>query len=193
MSRTIKVTVVFLAAMAVAAIAGPWLSPNDYQATNFGEPLLPPSAAGMRIFGTDDLGRDLFVRTMMGVRVTLLVAVVASLVSLVIGVSYGAIAGYYGGMTDRIMMRSVDIIYALPFMFLVILIAAQLGATRLIDNMGKEPVDGRHDDVFIGLLGFKSGQPEATQFSLVRNAVGSQDFKERKEVACSSDKYAISH
>jgi len=68
----------------------------------------------------------------------------------------------------------------------------QIDQARLIDNMGNEPVDGRHNDVFIGLLGSKSRQPEATQFSLEGNAVGSQDFKEGKEVACSCDKYAIS-
>ena len=122
MSRTIKVSVTFLAAMAVAAIAGPWLSPNDYQATNFGGPLLPPSLAEMRLFGTDDLGRDLFVRTMMGIRVTLAVAVVASLVSLVIGVAYGAIAGLVGGRVDAVMMRFVDTLYAVLFIFFVILL-----------------------------------------------------------------------
>ena len=81
-----------------------------------------PGFAGLHVFGTDDLGRDLFVRTMLGIRVTLLVAVVASLVSLVIGVSYGAIAGYMGGRVDAVMMRFVDTLYALPFIFLVILL-----------------------------------------------------------------------
>ena len=82
----------------------------------------PPALAGMHWFGTDDLGRDLFVRTMLGIRITLLVAIVASLVSLVIGVSYGAIAGYVGGRVDAVMMRFVDTLYALPFIFFVILL-----------------------------------------------------------------------
>ena len=76
----------------------------------------------MHLFGTDDLGRDLFVRTMLGIRVTLLVAIVASLVSLVIGVTYGAIAGFVGGRVDAAMMRFVDTLYALPFIFFVILL-----------------------------------------------------------------------
>jgi oligopeptide transport system permease protein len=104
------------------AIVGPWLSPHEYQSTNFDAILQSPSFAGMHLFGTDDLGRDLFVRTMLGIRITLLVAIVASLVSLVIGVSYGAIAGYVGGSVDAVMMRFVDTLYALPFIFLVILL-----------------------------------------------------------------------
>jgi oligopeptide transport system permease protein len=106
----------------VLAIVGPWLSPHQYQSTNFEAILQSPSFAGMHLFGTDDLGRDLFVRTMLGIRITLLVAIVASFVSLVIGVSYGAIAGYVGGRVDAVMMRLVDTLYALPFIFLVILL-----------------------------------------------------------------------
>ena len=122
MSRTIRVTALFLLAVAVAALVGPWLSPHDYLATDFSNPLRPPSAAAAHVFGTDDLGRDLFVRTMMGVQVTLVVAIVASLVSLVIGVAYGATAGFIGGRVDAVMMRFVDTLYALPFIFLVILL-----------------------------------------------------------------------
>lgn len=106
----------------VLAIVGPWLSPHEYQSTNFNAILQSPGFAGMHWFGTDDLGRDLFVRTMLGIRITLLVAVVASLVSLVIGVTYGAVAGYIGGRVDAVMMRFVDTLYALPFIFLVILL-----------------------------------------------------------------------
>ena len=106
----------------VLAIIGPWLSPHDYFSTNFDDMLRSPGLSGLHLFGTDDLGRDLFVRTMLGIRVTLLVAVVASLVSLVIGVTYGAVAGYVGGRVDAVMMRFVDTLYALPFIFFVILL-----------------------------------------------------------------------
>ena len=113
---------VILAAIAVIAIVAPWLSPNDYLSTDFNNILSSPGFAGAHLFGTDDLGRDQFVRTMMGIQVTLLVALVASFVSLVIGVLYGAIAGYVGGRVDAVMMRIVDTLYALPFIFIVILL-----------------------------------------------------------------------
>ena len=122
MNRTIKGSAVLLTAIAVAAVIAPWLSPHEYQATGFERLLLSPQLEGAHIFGTDDLGRDLFVRTMMGVRITLLVAIVASFVSLLIGVAYGAIAGYVGGRVDAVMMRVVDTLYALPFIFFVILL-----------------------------------------------------------------------
>jgi len=106
----------------VIAIIGPAVSPNDYLQTNFDKLLSPPGMAQLQIFGTDDLGRDLFVRSMLGVQVTIVIAIVASFVSLVIGVTYGAIAGYVGGRVDAIMMRFVDTLYALPFIFFVILL-----------------------------------------------------------------------
>ena len=111
--------VLFVAAMALAV---PLLSPHDYFSVNLDQRFQPPTLQGARLFGTDDLGRDLFVRTFSGTRVTLLVAIVASFVSLVFGVAYGAIAGYAGGKIDAVMMRMVDALYALPFMFLVILL-----------------------------------------------------------------------
>ncbi len=121
-NRTISISGGILAAIALIAIAMPWISPNDYLQTDFDNILSSPGFAHMHWFGTDDLGRDLLVRTMMGVQVTLLVAIVASFVSLVIGVFYGAVAGYVGGRVDAVMMRFVDTLYALPFIFIVILL-----------------------------------------------------------------------
>ena len=121
-NRTIVVSGGIILAVALCALVGPWISPHDYLDTDFDHLLLAPTVAGGHVFGTDDLGRDLFVRTMLGIRVTLLVAIVASFVSLVIGVAYGAIAGFVGGRVDAAMMRFVDTLYALPFIFFVILL-----------------------------------------------------------------------
>jgi oligopeptide transport system permease protein len=121
-NKIIKVTGTLIGALALFALVGPWVSPHDYITTNFDRILQSPGFEEMHLFGTDDLGRDLFVRTMLGIRVTLTVAIVASLVSLVIGVAYGAVAGFVGGRVDAIMMRFVDTLYALPFIFLVILL-----------------------------------------------------------------------
>lgn len=122
MTRSVKVTAGLLIAIVLVALIGPMLSPHEYQQTNFDLLLQRPSLDGFHLFGTDDLGRDLFVRSMLGIQVTILVAVVASVVSLVIGVAYGAIAGYAGGKIDAVMMRFVDTLYALPFIFFVILL-----------------------------------------------------------------------
>jgi oligopeptide transport system permease protein len=111
-----------LVAMFLFAIIGPFISPNDYLQTDFDRLLRPPGIDQFQLFGTDDLGRDLFVRSMLGVQVTIVIAIIASFVSLVIGVAYGAIAGYLGGRADAIMMRFVDTLYALPFIFFVILL-----------------------------------------------------------------------
>ena len=121
-NHAISVSGSILLLVGALALVGPWVSPHDYLTTDFGRLMLPPTMDGAHLFGTDDLGRDLFVRTMLGIRVTLLVAVVASLVSLVIGVAYGAIAGFVGGRIDAAMMRFVDTLYALPFIFFVILL-----------------------------------------------------------------------
>ena len=111
-----------LGAIALVAVVGPWISSNEYLAADFNNILRSPTLAAGHVFGTDDLGRDLFVRTMMGVQVTFAVALVASVVSLVIGVLYGATAGFVGGRVDAVMMRLVDTLYATPFIFFVILL-----------------------------------------------------------------------
>ncbi|MGI9199712.1 MAG: ABC transporter permease [Woeseiaceae bacterium] len=121
-NKVVKVSGGLLVGLVLAAFIGPLVSPHEYQQTNFDNILQPPSFSGFHLFGTDDLGRDLFVRTMLGLQITVLVALVASAVSLVIGVLYGAIAGLAGGRVDAVMMRFVDTLYALPFIFFVILL-----------------------------------------------------------------------
>jgi oligopeptide transport system permease protein len=81
-------------------------------------------------FGTDILGRDMLTRVMQGGRLSILVGLAATLVSITIGVFYGAVAGYAGGRVDNLMMRAVDVLYALPYMFLVIILMVMVRAVR---------------------------------------------------------------
>lgn len=106
--------------LAIACIFGPPFSPYSYEDQNLALGATPPSAPHW--LGTDDLGRDSLTRLLYGGRVSLLVGLVATAVSLVIGVLYGAISGFFGGKIDALMMRIVDIIYALPFTIFVILL-----------------------------------------------------------------------
>ena len=126
-NRAAMTALIILLSMMVMVIIAPFLSPYSFDYTDWDRISVAPSIAEGHPFGTDALGRDLFVRTLYGGRISLMVGFVATLVSLVIGISYGAIAGYLGGRVDQIMMRIVDILYALPFMFLVILLMVFFG------------------------------------------------------------------
>lgn len=130
--RLFKVSGVLLCLIVIMVIVGPWLSPHTYYDMNMTSILVPPQLADAHWFGTDDLGRDLFVRIMHGGRMSLMVGVVSTLVSLVVGVAWGATAGYIGGRTDHLMMRIVDILYAIPFMFFVILLMVLFGRNILL-------------------------------------------------------------
>jgi oligopeptide transport system permease protein len=108
-----------LIALALLCFLGPFFS-QSYEDQNLDLGATPPSA--QHWLGTDTLGRDLFARILFGGRISLMVGLVASCVALVIGVTYGAVAGYLGGKIDALMMRIVDIIYALPFTIFVIML-----------------------------------------------------------------------
>lgn len=107
-------------AIALSCFALPALFHLDPAATHPAERHLPPT--GAHWFGTDALGRDYFARVLVGGQTSLLVGFAATLASVLIGVLYGAVSGYYGGRTDEVMMRFVDFLYGVPYMFLVILI-----------------------------------------------------------------------
>lgn len=103
----------------------PMLSSISYDKTNWSEILETPNAK--HFFGTDNLGRDLFVRAFIGGRITFAIAFAAAFVVLLIGIFYGAIAGYLGGKIDTVMMRIVDILYGIPFLFFCILLITLFG------------------------------------------------------------------
>jgi oligopeptide transport system permease protein len=113
----------------LAALLGPLLSPYaiDHVDWTLSPLASPPSIANGHWFGTDSNGRDLFVRVWSGTQVSLLVALLATAVSVVIGVAWGATAGYLGGRVDGWMMRVVDVLYALPYMFFVIILTVVFG------------------------------------------------------------------
>ena len=125
-------SIVVLALIAIACIVGPWLLPHPFDEVYWDSISAPPDFANGFYFGTDENGRDLLVRTLHGGRVSLSVGLVATLVSLVIGVLWGATAGFIGGRVDAMMMRFVDILYALPFVFFVILLTVMFGRNIML-------------------------------------------------------------
>jgi oligopeptide transport system permease protein len=114
-----------LSVVTVACVAGPWVSAYGYEQQDLMNTFSPPSARHW--LGTDQLGRDLLVRLLFGGRVSLGVGLAATFVALTIGVVYGAVAGFFGGKLDALMMRTVDIIYSLPFAIFVILLMVFFG------------------------------------------------------------------
>ena len=121
---------VLLSIMVVVAILTPWIAPYGYEAQNLDLGATPPSAAHW--LGTDIFGRDLLTQILYGGRISLAVGFIATAVALIIGVTWGAIAGYVGGRIDSIMMRFVDILYALPFMIFIILLMVVFGRNILL-------------------------------------------------------------
>ena len=119
-----------LAIMVVLAILTPWIAPYAYEAQNLDLGATPPSAAHW--LGTDIFGRDLLTQILYGGRISLAVGFIATAVALAIGVTWGAVAGYVGGRIDSVMMRFVDILYALPFMIFIILLMVVFGRNILL-------------------------------------------------------------
>jgi oligopeptide transport system permease protein len=118
---------VVIAVLVVLALAGPWVNPNSIDALDWSHVATDPGLAHAHWFGTDRLGRDLFVRTLEGARTSIAVGLVASAVSLTLGLCFGAVAGYVGGRTDEVMMRVVEILSGLPLIFFVILLTVLFG------------------------------------------------------------------
>jgi oligopeptide transport system permease protein len=122
-----RISLAVLALIVLCAVALPLVSPFDYYTPSWDELDLAPGLAHGHLLGTDDLGRDLLVRLMWGCRISLLVALAASVTSLLIGVTWGVTAGYLGGRTDSLMMRAVDVLYSVPFIPFVIVLTVLFG------------------------------------------------------------------
>jgi ABC-type dipeptide/oligopeptide/nickel transport system permease subunit len=123
---------IVVALMVVAVIVGPFIIRIT---TGYTYDFIPPEKELIKSFppsfkhpmGTDDQGRDILARVLQGGRISLMVGIISTVVSLIVGVSYGATAGYLGGRIDNFMMRVVDIIYAIPYILLVIVLLAAFG------------------------------------------------------------------
>jgi oligopeptide transport system permease protein len=129
-NRAAVVSAILLVLISIACFGAQWFGPYPIDDVDWDNISTPPSA--MHWFGTDENGRDLFTRVLHGGQVSLMVGIVATLVSLVIGVAWGAVAGFVGGRVDGLMMRTVDILYSLPYMFFVILLVVFFGRNILL-------------------------------------------------------------
>ncbi|MBI2816478.1 MAG: ABC transporter permease [Acidobacteria bacterium] len=129
-SRMTVVCTAILGIIVLVCVLAPWIAPYSYQQIDLKLGATPPSRAHW--MGTDTLGRDLFSRCLYGGQISIAVGIVGTLVSLIVGVLYGAIAGYAGGRTDELMMRFVDFLYSLPFLFLVIILLVFFSSSILM-------------------------------------------------------------
>jgi oligopeptide transport system permease protein len=119
-----------IVAVVIIALLGPWLNPNNTQTLDWLHVAAAPTLQSAHWFGTDRLGRDLYVRTLAGARVSIAIGLVASTISILVGVGYGAIAGYIGGRTDHLMMRIIEILSGLPLIFFVIFLTVIFGRSE---------------------------------------------------------------
>jgi len=124
-SATLKIGSLMLLVIVLAGIFAPWVAPFDPYYQDYDNVLLPPSST--YLFGTDQLGRDLFSRVIYGIRIDLVVGFIITFVPMIYGVAIGAFAGYYGGTLDSVLMRLLDTAIAFPFLVLIIVVIAILG------------------------------------------------------------------
>jgi len=116
-----------MSSIVALTLIGPWFNPNGSETLDWSHVASQPAWQSAHWFGTDRLGRDLFARTLEGARISLAVGLVASAVSLVVGIGYGAVAGYIGGRTDHVMMRGIEILSGLPLVFFIIFLTVIFG------------------------------------------------------------------
>jgi len=135
-NKAAVVSIFVVAAIVLFAFVGPYFAPWAYDKVDWSSIRKPPNFDKAHYLGTDANGRDMLARVMQGTQMSLIVAFVATMVSVVIGITYGAIAGYFGGKVDAVMMRFVDIMYALPYILFVIILVVIFGRSPVLLFVG---------------------------------------------------------
>jgi oligopeptide transport system permease protein len=120
-------SVIFLCLIGLACVVGPWVLPHAFDSADWDAMSLPPTFKNWHLLGTDESGRDLFVRSLIGGRISLMVGLLATMTSVTLGIVWGATAGFIGGRVDSFMMRIVDMMYAVPYLLIAILMVTILG------------------------------------------------------------------
>lgn len=126
-NRAAIVSLAVLALICLACVIGPWVLPHSFDSADWDLMSAAPTLANSHYWGTDDAGRDLLVRCLIGGRVSLTVGLLATLSSVTLGIVWGATAGFVGGKVDAFMMRIVDMMYAIPYLLIAILLVTILG------------------------------------------------------------------
>jgi oligopeptide transport system permease protein len=126
-NRAAVVSLVILSVIVLMCIVGPWVLPHAFDTADWDAMSAAPSLANAHYWGTDEAGRDLLVRCMIGGRISLMVGVLATIASVTVGIAWGAVAGFMGGKVDAFMMRIVDMMYAIPYLLIAILLVTILG------------------------------------------------------------------
>ena len=171
-NRKVQAGALVFVCIALLCFIAPFFSNQSYETTHLEYGAQAPSPE--HFFGTDDLGRDLFVRTLIGGRISILVGFAATAVALVIGVSYGMAAGYFGGRIETYMMRFVDTLYALPFILIVILLTVFFGRSLLLIFLAIGAVE------WLTMARIVSGQTKALrnrEFVAAAKASGASDIR----------------
>jgi oligopeptide transport system permease protein len=126
-NKAAVVSLVLLIVIATACVIGPFVLPYDFDTADWDAMSLAPTLKNMHWWGTDESGRDLLVRCLIGGRISLMVGVLATVASVAVGIAWGATAGFLGGRVDSLMMRIVDMMYAIPYLLIAILLVTILG------------------------------------------------------------------
>ena len=126
-NKAALISLCLLMLIALACIVGPWLLPHAFDSADWDAMSQPPTWKNFHLWGTDEAGRDLLVRSLIGGRISLTVGLLATLASVSLGIVWGATAGFLGGKVDALMMRMVDMMYAIPYLLIAILLVTILG------------------------------------------------------------------